>query len=50
MEHLNAAQEADYKQFYADFYRPDNAIVSLAGDIDYAQAKELVTKYFGSIP
>ncbi|MBK8110264.1 MAG: insulinase family protein [Saprospiraceae bacterium] len=50
MEHLNAAQEADYKQFYADFYRPDNAIVSIAGDIDYAQAKELVTRYFSTIP
>ncbi len=50
MEHLNAAQEADYKQFYKDFYRPDNAIVSIAGDIDYENAKALVTKYFGSIP
>ncbi len=50
MDHLNAAQEADYKQFYKDFYRPDNAIVSLAGDIDYAEAKALVTKYFSTIP
>lgn len=50
MDHLNAAQEQDYKQFYADFYRPDNAIVSIAGDIDYVTAKQLVTKYFGSIP
>jgi zinc protease len=50
MAHLNAAQEIDYKTFYKDFYRPDNAIVSLAGDLDYAQAKEWVTKYFGSIP
>jgi zinc protease len=50
MDHLNAAQEADYKQFYKDFYRPDNAIVSVAGDIDYAEAKAMVTKYFSSIP
>lgn len=50
MEHLNAAQEADYKQFYADFYRPDNAIISLAGDLDYDEAKALVTKYFSTIP
>jgi zinc protease len=50
MDHLNAAQEADYKQFYKDFYRPDNAIVSIAGDIDYVQAKAWITQYFGSIP
>jgi predicted Zn-dependent peptidase len=50
MAHLDAAVEADYKNFYADFYVPNNAIVSIAGDIDYANAKALVTKYFGSIP
>jgi predicted Zn-dependent peptidase len=50
MEHLNAAQEIDYKNFYKDFYRPDNAIVSIAGDIDYEEAKSLVTKYFSTIP
>ncbi len=31
MEHLDAAQEIDYKTFYKDFYRPDNAILSIAG-------------------
>lgn len=50
MAHLDAAVEADYKNFYKDFYVPNNAIVSLAGDLDYDQAKEWVTKYFGPIP
>lgn len=50
MEHLNAAEEMDFKNFYKDFYVPNNAIVSIAGDIDYANAKALVTKYFGGIP
>lgn len=50
MEHLDAAQEADYKQFYADFYVPNNAVLSIAGDIDPDQAKSWITKYFGSIP
>jgi len=50
MAHLDAAEEKDYKNFYADFYVPNNAIVSIAGDIDYENAKALVTKYFGSIP
>lgn len=50
MEHLDAAQEADYKQFYADFYVPNNAVLSIAGDIDIAQAKSWINKYFASIP
>jgi zinc protease len=50
MEHLDAAQEADYKQFYKDFYRPDNAILSIAGDIDIEQTKKLIDVYFKDIP
>lgn len=50
MEDLNAATEADYQAFYKRFYVPNNAVVVLAGDLDAAKAKELVTKYFGGIP
>ncbi len=50
MEHLDNATEADYKQFYADFYIPNNAILSIAGDIDIADAKKMIQKYFGGIP
>jgi zinc protease len=50
MEHLNAASEQDYKNFYKEFYVPNNAILSIAGDIDTVQAKTLIQKYFGSIP
>ena len=50
MEHLNAAVESDYKNFYKQFYVPNNAILSIAGDIDINKAKMWVEKYFGSIP
>ncbi|MEK7254973.1 MAG: pitrilysin family protein, partial [Bacteroidota bacterium] len=50
MEHLDAAVEQDYKQFYADFYVPNNATLSIAGDIKIEAAKALIDKYFGSIP
>ncbi len=50
MAHLDAAVEDDYKQFYADFYVPNNAVLSIAGDLDIDQAKMWVEKYFGSIP
>jgi zinc protease len=39
MEHLNAAEEKDYRQFYDNFYVPNNAILSIAGDIDKAELK-----------
>jgi zinc protease len=50
MSHLEAAQEADYKQFYTDFYVPNNAVISIAGDIDIEEAKTLINKYFAGIP
>ena len=50
MEHLNAAEEHDYVNFYKDFYVPNNAVLSIAGDIDIKETKLLVDKYFGDIP
>lgn len=50
MAHLEAAEENDYKQFYKDFYVPNNAVLSIAGDIDIAEAKMLIDKYFAPIP
>jgi len=49
MDHLDNATEEDYKQFYKDFYTPNNAVLSIAGDIDIADAKKLIRKYFGGI-
>lgn len=50
MEHLDAAQEIDYVDFYKTFYTPSNAVLSVAGDIDINQTKKWIEKYFGSIP
>ena len=50
MDHLDAAKEEDYVKFYKDFYRPDNAILSIAGDIDIEQSKKLIDLYFKDIP
>lgn len=50
MEHLDAAQEADYVNFYRTFYVPANATLSIAGDIDIEQTKAWIDKYFASIP
>lgn len=50
MEHLDAAQEQDYVDFYRTFYVPANSTISIAGDINVAETKKMVEKYFGSIP
>ena len=50
MEDLNAAQREDFEKFYKTYYVPNNAVLSIAGDIDYAETERLVRKYFGSIP
>lgn len=50
MEHLNAASEKDYVNFYQTYYVPNNAILAIAGDIDIPETKRLIEKYFASIP
>ncbi len=50
MEDLDAAQEVDYKNFYATYYVPNNATLSIAGDLDLQETKKLVQDYFGPIP
>lgn len=50
MEHLDAAQENDYVNFYRTFYVPANATLSIAGDIDINQTKKWIETYFASIP
>ena len=50
MEDLTAASLEDVEQFFRTFYTPDNAVLSIAGDFDPADAKALVQKHFGGIP
>jgi zinc protease len=50
MKDLDAASVDDVRDFHNTFYSPGNATMAIVGDFDMAQAKELVTKYFGRIP
>ncbi|MBK9192542.1 MAG: insulinase family protein [Crocinitomicaceae bacterium] len=50
MEDLDAAEEADYVNFYRTFYVPHNATLSIAGDLNIEQTKKWIAGYFGSIP
>jgi zinc protease len=50
LEDLNAAKEQDFIDFYKTFYVPNNATLSIAGDITLEETKKLVEKYFSEIP
>lgn len=49
-EQILAATDADYKEFYKKFYVPNNAVLTIVGDINFDDAKTLISKYFADIP
>ena len=50
MEHINNATEEEFMDFYKTFYVPNNAVLSIAGDINIEECKSLVIDYFAEIP
>jgi len=46
---LRAASLDDVKMFFQTYYRPNNASLALAGDVDTDEAMELVSRYFGDL-
>lgn len=50
MEHLNSARLDQFMDFYKTFYVPNNAVLTIAGDIDYDQAEKWIRTYFAEIP
>ena len=50
ISHIENATMDDVKQFFYTFYRPNNAILSIAGNIDEAETINLVKKWFDPIP
>lgn len=50
MADLDAASLDDARAFYATWYAPDNAVLSVVGDVDTAETLDLANRYFGGIP
>jgi zinc protease len=50
MADLDAASVDDVLDFYRTFYVPENATLTIVGDIDPAQTLQLVTQYLGRVP
>jgi len=50
MKDLTSATVEDVKAFHAKYYAPNNATLVVSGDINKAEVKAMVEKYFGEIP
>ncbi|MGB1656134.1 MAG: M16 family metallopeptidase [Longimicrobiales bacterium] len=50
MEDIEAATLDDVASFFETFYIPNNAVLTVAGDIDPAEALASIERYFGEIP
>jgi zinc protease len=50
MEDLNAASLEDISDFFATYYAPNNAVLTVAGDFEPETALEMVRRHFGPIP
>ncbi len=47
---VEAARLTDVREFFAQYYTPNNCTIAIAGDYDPATIKQLLEKYFGPIP
>ena len=50
MEDLSAASFEDVARFFRTYYVPGNASLVIAGDIDIANTRKLVEKWFSDVP
>ncbi|HWO89330.1 MAG TPA: pitrilysin family protein, partial [Gemmatimonadales bacterium] len=50
MADLDSARLEDVQAFFDAYYRPSNAVLTVVGDFDEAEARRLIEQYFGDIP
>ncbi|MCY4170147.1 MAG: pitrilysin family protein [Bacteroidetes bacterium] len=50
MEDISEAELKDVEEWFSSYYGPNNAVLSIAGDITVSEARRLTEKYFGDIP
>jgi len=50
LSHIENATIDDVKNFFFKNYRPNNAILVVAGNVELSEVKRLAEKYFGNIP
>jgi zinc protease len=50
MADLNSISLEQFQDFYKTYYSPNNSIIVIAGAVQFSKVKDLIQKYFGSIP
>lgn len=50
MDDISSAAMKDVVAFHELYYKPNNAVLVIAGDIEIGQTKKIIEKYFGEIP
>ena len=50
MEDLEAAEVQDVQDFFDTYYAPNNATLTIVGDLDLSEARGFIQQYFGDIP
>jgi predicted Zn-dependent peptidase len=50
LKDIEAATLKDVQDFFSTYYAPNNAVLTVVGDFDVAQARKFVEKYFTGIP
>ncbi|KAA3440559.1 M16 family metallopeptidase [Rufibacter hautae] len=49
-QYIDRASAREFEQFYKTFYVPNNATLTIAGDLNIDQTKQWVEQYFANIP
>src|SRR5919112_6103105 len=50
LKDINAATLEDVRAFFKTYYAPNNAVLTIVGDVDVNDVKKMVEKYFAAIP
>ncbi|HSA53036.1 MAG TPA: pitrilysin family protein [Yinghuangia sp.] len=50
MAELDSASLADFTEFHATYYAPDNAVLTVVGDVEPDHVVALAERYFGRLP
>jgi predicted Zn-dependent peptidase len=49
-KHINQATVQEFRNFYDNFYQPNNAVLAIVGDFKIEDARKYVRQYFGDLP
>ncbi len=50
LSEINAATIDDVRNFFKTYYAPNNAVLTIVGDVDAPEVKKMVEKHFENIP